>query len=39
VEGRPWVAAPGAPLAPAASGPRSVVCDEETIAAAIAAST
>jgi hypothetical protein len=39
VEGKPWVAAPSAPVAPAASGPRSVVCDEETIAAAIAAST
>lgn len=39
VEGRPWVAAPTAPVAPAASGPRSVVCDEETIAAAIAASS
>lgn len=39
VEGLPWVAAPSAPIAPAASGPRSVVCDEETIAAAIAAST
>ncbi len=39
VEGRPWVAAPSAPVPTAAAGPRSVVCDEETIAAAIAASS
>jgi len=39
IDGLPWEAAPAAPVAPAATGPRSVVCDEETIAAAIAASS
>ena len=39
VEGRPWAAAPSAPVPPSASGPRSVVCDEETVAAAIATSS
>lgn len=38
IDGRPWEAAPAAPVAPAVAGPQSVVCDEETIAAAIAAS-
>ncbi|MEO6988247.1 MAG: GSCFA domain-containing protein [Aquihabitans sp.] len=41
LEGRPWSAAPAASVAPsvATSGPDAVICDEETIAAAIQAST